>query len=90
MKEIDGISLLISSSFSPLFSQLSFFPYPYQLNVCPSGMINQFVNNVVWGELDYLVIDTPPGTSDERILFVSFLIFYLFVIFDFYFTFFYI
>lgn len=30
-------------------------------------MINQFLTKVDWGELDYLVIDTPPGTSDEHI-----------------------
>ena len=26
------------------------------------SMIGQFVDDVVWGELDYLLIDTPPGT----------------------------
>lgn len=31
------------------------------------SMITQFVSNVVWGGLDCLVIDTPPGTSDEHI-----------------------
>ncbi|KAJ7593042.1 P-loop containing nucleoside triphosphate hydrolase protein [Mycena floridula] len=32
-----------------------------------NGMIRQFLTNVRWGELDYLVIDTPPGTSDEHL-----------------------
>lgn len=27
-----------------------------------NGMIRQFLTNVRWGELDYLVIDTPPGS----------------------------
>jgi Mrp family chromosome partitioning ATPase len=31
------------------------------------GMIRQFLSEVRWGDLDYLVIDTPPGTSDEHI-----------------------
>lgn len=30
-------------------------------------MIKQFFANVDWGTLDYLVVDTPPGTSDEHI-----------------------
>ena len=30
-------------------------------------MLRQFVEKVSWGELDYLVIDLPPGTSDEPI-----------------------
>ncbi|KPI85915.1 nucleotide binding protein-like protein [Leptomonas seymouri] len=31
------------------------------------AMIKQFVTDVNWGPLDYLVIDTPPGTSDEHL-----------------------
>jgi len=29
------------------------------------GAIQQFIGDVAWGELDMLVIDFPPGTSDE-------------------------
>ncbi|PSN85320.1 hypothetical protein B9Q02_06850 [Candidatus Marsarchaeota G1 archaeon BE_D] len=29
-----------------------------------SGVIRQFFTDVEWGELDYLVVDLPPGTSD--------------------------
>ena len=32
-----------------------------------NGMIRQFLSEVDWGQLDYLVIDTPPGTSDEHL-----------------------
>ena len=29
------------------------------------GIIKQFLGDIVWGDLDFLVIDTPPGTGDE-------------------------
>jgi len=29
------------------------------------GMIEQFMSEVNWGELDFLIIDLPPGTGDE-------------------------
>lgn len=29
------------------------------------GMIEQFMSDVNWGELDFLIIDLPPGTGDE-------------------------
>lgn len=38
-----------------------------------NGLIQQFLGDVEWGELDYLVVDTPPGTSDEHISVVQLL-----------------
>lgn len=38
-----------------------------------NGLIQQFFTSVDWGELDYLVVDTPPGTSDEHISIVQLL-----------------
>ena len=37
------------------------------------GLIKQFLTDVVWNELDYLLVDTPPGTSDEHISIVQLL-----------------
>lgn len=35
------------------------------------GAIKQFIEDVNWGELDYLVIDMPPGTGDEALSIVQ-------------------
>ncbi|KAF4126606.1 Chromosome partitioning ATPase, Mrp family, contains Fe-S cluster [Geosmithia morbida] len=32
-----------------------------------NGIIKQFLKDVEWGELDFLLVDTPPGTSDEHL-----------------------
>ncbi|XP_049827753.1 cytosolic Fe-S cluster assembly factor NUBP2 homolog isoform X1 [Schistocerca gregaria] len=32
-----------------------------------TAMIKQFLTDVFWEDIDYLIIDTPPGTSDEHI-----------------------
>ncbi|CCJ31326.1 unnamed protein product, partial [Pneumocystis jirovecii] len=34
-------------------------------------MIQQMISGVFWGPLDFLVVDTPPGTSDEHISIVQ-------------------
>jgi len=37
------------------------------------NIISQFVTDVVWGELDFLVVDCPPGTGDEPLSIVQLL-----------------
>ena len=36
-----------------------------------AGMIQQFVGMVDWGDLDFLIIDAPPGTGDEPLTVVQ-------------------
>ena len=38
-----------------------------------NGLIKQLLKDVDWDKLDFLLIDTPPGTSDEHLSIVQFL-----------------
>lgn len=35
------------------------------------GVIKQFINDTIWPELDYLIIDLPPGTGDIQLTLVQ-------------------
>ena len=37
------------------------------------GLIQMFLRDIDWGVLDFLIVDTPPGTSDEHISIVQLL-----------------
>ncbi|KKA26024.1 hypothetical protein TD95_003989 [Thielaviopsis punctulata] len=38
-----------------------------------NGLIKQFLKDVEWGDMDFLFVDTPPGTSDEHLSVNTFL-----------------
>jgi len=36
-------------------------------------LIKQFLRDVIWDELDFLIVDSPPGTSDEHLSIANYL-----------------
>lgn len=38
-----------------------------------NGLIKQFLGDTEWGALDYLIVDAPPGTSDEHLSVVQYM-----------------
>jgi Mrp family chromosome partitioning ATPase len=38
-----------------------------------NGLIKQFLRDVAWDSVDYMVVDTPPGTSDEHLSVVQYM-----------------
>lgn len=72
MKEIDGKNKMIPIESNGLkLLSIGFLTAPGQAVVWRGPMISsafkQFINDAEWGELDYLIIDLPPGTGDVQI-----------------------
>ena len=72
MKEIDGKNKMIPiESHGLKLLSIGFLTAPGQAVVWRGPMISsafkQFINDAEWGELDYLIIDLPPGTGDVQI-----------------------
>lgn len=69
MKDENGRSLMIPLEKHGIkLLSIGFMMQPNQAVVWRGPMISsairQFMNDVAWGELDYLIIDLPPGTGD--------------------------
>lgn len=47
---------MFSKSFNDISSHMSI-----------TAFIKQLLSDVFWEDVDYLIVDTPPGTSDEHI-----------------------
>lgn len=72
MKEKDGKNIMIPiESHGIKLLSIGFMTAPGQAVVWRGPMISsafrQFINDVDWGELDYLIVDLPPGTGDVQI-----------------------
>ncbi|KAJ8450096.1 hypothetical protein Cgig2_033290 [Carnegiea gigantea] len=70
-----GWSPIYADSNLGVISIGSLIPDPDQAVIWRGGkktdIIKKFLKEVYWGELDFLVVDTPPGTSDEQISIVQ-------------------
>ncbi|RJP24734.1 MAG: ATP-binding protein [Candidatus Abyssobacteria bacterium SURF_5] len=57
---IDNLKVMSLGFFMPLRDEAVIWRGPMKMSV-----IRQFLRDVEWGDLDYLLIDSPPGTGDE-------------------------
>jgi ATP-binding protein involved in chromosome partitioning len=56
----EGLKVMSLGFFLPQSDEAVIWRGPMKM-----GVIRQFLRDVDWGELDYLIIDSPPGTGDE-------------------------
>jgi len=69
MRNVDGRELMVPiEKFGIKLLSIGFLIKPEQAVVWRGPMVSsalrQFINDTDWGELDYLVLDLPPGTGD--------------------------
>jgi ATP-binding protein involved in chromosome partitioning len=57
--EVSGVKVISMGFFYEQSQQAGIYRGPIV-----SGIVKQFLTDVNWGELDYLIIDLPPGTGD--------------------------
>jgi Mrp family chromosome partitioning ATPase len=58
--EIGGLKCMSLGFFLPNPDQAVIWRGPMKM-----GALKQFLKDVAWGDLDYLIVDSPPGTGDE-------------------------
>ncbi|MCD8266851.1 MAG: Mrp/NBP35 family ATP-binding protein, partial [Prevotellaceae bacterium] len=75
-ESIGGRDLIVPvEKFGVKTLSIGFFVNPEQPTLWRGGMasnaLRQMIGDAAWGELDYLVLDTPPGTSDIHLTLVQ-------------------
>lgn len=75
-ESVDGRDLIVPiEKYGIKLLSIGFFVNPDQATLWRGGMasnaLKQLIADALWGELDYFVIDTPPGTSDIHLTLVQ-------------------
>jgi len=75
-KEVDGKTRILPvEQFGIKILSIGFFVKPEQALIWRGAMatnaLNQLINDTEWGELDYFIIDLPPGTGDIHLTMVQ-------------------
>ena len=75
-ERIDGRDLIIPvEKYGVKLLSIGFFVDPDQATLWRGGMasnaLKQLIGDASWGELDYFLIDLPPGTSDIHLTVVQ-------------------
>ena len=75
-EQIDGRDLIVPiEKYGIKLLSIGFFVDPDQATLWRGGMasnaLKQLIGDAAWGELDYFILDTPPGTSDIHLTLVQ-------------------
>lgn len=76
LREVNGKTLMVPvESYGVHLLSMGFFANPEEAVVWRGPMVaralNQMITEADWGELDYMIIDLPPGTGDIHLSLVS-------------------
>jgi ATP-binding protein involved in chromosome partitioning len=72
MKDVDGKGMIVPmEKFGIKFMSIGLLDAIVWRGPMASSAIRQFVTDVLWEDLDYLVIDMPPGTGDIHLTLVQ-------------------
>lgn len=75
-EEVEGRNLIVPiEQYGIKMLSIGFFVDPQQATLWRGGMasnaLKQLIGDAHWGQLDYLILDTPPGTSDIHLTLVQ-------------------